>query len=342
MSGGVDSSVAAALLQQQGYQVEGLFIDNGQSHAPSPDGPPHVHARTVADLLKINLTVVDAAAAFEQLKRLFAAEYAAGRTPNPCAICNRTTKFRALLDHAVAVGADHVATGHYARVLFYHNRPAIARGKYRPKDQSYFLFNVEADLPDRLLLPIGPFRKDEVRLLARQLNLPVHDKEDSLEICFIPDDDYARLVREFCPKAFEPGPVLHVDGRVLGAHEGIGHYTIGQRRGLKIALGEPAYVAAIDPGTRTVYLGPIESVRHRGLLAKNLNWLTDAPSGPQRCFGQIRSGHKAAPCTASIDQQNVLHVLFDEPQNAITPGQAVALYDDDILLGGGWIDRQVH
>jgi tRNA-specific 2-thiouridylase len=167
----------------------------------------------------------------------------------------------------------------------------------------------------------------------------VHDRQDSVEICFIPDNDYARVVRQYRPEAFEPGPLLHVDGRLLGTHNGIANFTIGQRRGLRIALGEPAYVAAIDAETRTVRIGPIQSVRRRGLIASGLNWLVDPPAGPVRCGGQIRHMHKAAACVARIEDDGRLHVLFDEPQTAITPGQAIVLYDQDVLLGGGWIDR---
>jgi tRNA-specific 2-thiouridylase len=341
MSGGVDSSLAAATLLRQGYSVTGLFISNGVSReaAQPRTAPPEADAGRIADLLGIDLIVVDATQAFRDLMRLFADEYAAGRTPNPCAICNRRIKFRTLLEHADALGAQYVATGHYARIVEYCGSPAIARAAHVPKDQSYFLFNVPRELPRRLLLPIGHLSKAQVRAQARELGLPVHDKEHSVEICFIPDNDYARLVREYRPEAFEPGPVLHVDGRTLGTHDGIVNFTIGQRRGLGIALGEPAYVAAIESDTRTVRIGPLESVRRRGLIATGLNWLIEPPASPMRCFGQIRHMHKAAACAARIEDGGRLHVLFDEPQTAITPGQAIVLHDQDVLLGGGWIER---
>ncbi len=346
MSGGVDSSLSAATLLRQGYEVTGLFISNGVMHAAQSraDGaaaaarPPEADALAIADLLGIEIVVVDATAAFEQLKRLFADEYAAGRTPNPCAVCNRKTKFRLLLEHADRIGAQFVATGHYARIVECAGKPAIARAGHRPKDQSYFLFNVPPELPGRLVLPIGHLSKEQVREQARQRGLPVHDKADSVEICFIPDNDYAGLVRLYRPEAFEPGPVLHVDGRELGTHEGIANFTIGQRRGLRIALGEPAYVAAIEQESRTVRIGPAASVHKRDLVARGVNWLVQPATECLRCVGQIRHMHKGAACTAHIGDDDTLRVTFDEPQKAITPGQAIVLYDGDVLLGGGWIE----
>jgi tRNA-specific 2-thiouridylase len=388
MSGGVDSSVAAALLQQQGYDCIGVFMRLGhdpaetdtpachlpistqssvlspQSCSPSQDGmEPNLQsstshkqgccsssdaadARFVAGLLNIPFYALNFQPDFNQIIDYFVAEYNAGRTPNPCVRCNEYLKFGKLARYARAVGADFVATGHYARVV--HNTQTgeshLLRARDLKKDQSYVLFGIPRDELPRMLLPLGDFEKSHVRQLAHQFGLPVHNKPDSQEICFVPNNDYSTLLQARSPDSLRPGNFIDPDGRILGQHPGHQHFTIGQRKGTRLALGEPAYVAAIDPVQNTVTLAPRTALLHCSLTARQVNWLAGPPSpvGPQeplRVLAKVRYNSPPTPAVALMTGTDELTVRFDAPVLAITPGQAVVCYDPDTnrLLGGAWI-----
>jgi len=365
MSGGVDSSVAAALLQRQGYDVLGVFLRLG-----SPDGMANhsdeaagcsthsgkskqgccsvldaADARRVADMLGIPFYVLNFQHDFSRVIDYFVDEYNRGRTPNPCVRCNDWLKFGRLAQYAEAVGADFVASGHYARIGI---DPAtggrsLMRGRDRKKDQSYVLFGMTRRTLDHTLLPIGDMEKPAVRAVAEELNLPVYNKPDSQEICFVPDQDYAALVRRRTPDAVHPGELVTPDGAVVGRHEGHQHFTIGQRKGVGVAFGRPIYVVEIDPNANRVTLGDQQMLRRNALIAREVNWLTDRPHSDgdtMRCSAKIRYNHEPQPATV-VAMSGEITVRFDEPQPAITPGQAVVMYDGDVVLGGGWIENAV-
>jgi tRNA-uridine 2-sulfurtransferase len=347
MSGGVDSSVAAHLLKEQGHEVIGLFMRTGahgeglerraKTCCSSTDA---VDARLVADRLDIPFYALDFERDFSRIMDQFADEYAVGRTPNPCVLCNIWLKFGKLWSYGKQVGADFVATGHYARrVEDPDGRPRVARGLDPVKDQSYVLFGLRRELLPQVLLPVGGYSKGEIRSIARDLDLPVHDKPDSQEICFIPDDDYLGFVRARRPGLETSGAIVDEDGTNLGSHAGIEGFTIGQRRGLGIAVGEPRYVVQIEPESRTVTVGRRSSLEKPALLASKFNWHVEPPEGPIPCLAQIRARHKAVPALVEPLEDGRARVVFEQPQSAVTPGQVVAVYQDDLLMGGGWIDR---
>jgi tRNA-specific 2-thiouridylase len=349
MSGGVDSSVAAHLLKEQGYQPLGVFMCAGLAGAGAGVGPPRccsaddsADARRVAVRLGLPFAVLNFADDFERLMDRFCAEYGRGRTPNPCVLCNRDLKFGRLFEYADAVGAQYVATGHYARCEFEAGRWRLKRGLDRSKDQSYFLFAVPVQRLGRVRLPVGEMTKDRVRRVARDLGLPVHDKPESQEVCFV-RGTIADLVRQRRPDLLRPGPILDLDGRVLGRHEGIVNFTVGQRRGLGIAVGRRRYVVAIRAAEAAVIVGPAEALRSPGLAAVHVVWHENVPAEPVRAEVQIRYRHAAAPAWITRlhqtqDRGDRADVKFDEPQPAVTPGQAAVFYRDDRVLGGGWID----
>ena len=269
----------------------------------------------------------------------FADDYLAGRTPNPCVLCNIWLKFGKLWGYGKKVGADFVATGHYARIAPDESgRPRVTRAVDRSKDQSYVLFGLRRELLPHVLLPVGGYRKDEIRELARSLDLPVHDKPDSQEICFVPDDNYARFVRERRPGHETSGEIVDEGGQTLGRHGGIENFTIGQRKGLGVAVGEPRYVVSIEPQSRTVKVGPRPSLDRPSLEASRMNWQVDPPEGPAPCLAQIRSRHVAVGATVEMISDDRARVVFDVPQAAVTPGQVVTLYQGERVWGGGWID----
>ncbi len=347
MSGGVDSSVAAHLLKEQGHEVIGLFMRTG-AHGDSTDrraktccsATDAIDAQAVADRLDISFYALDFEREFARIMDDFADEYAAGRTPNPCVMCNIWLKFGKLWSYGKQVGADFVATGHYARIMTdAGGSPRIARGLDATKDQSYVLFGLRRELLSHVLLPVGSFAKAEIRTMARDLGLPVHDKPDSQEICFVPDDDYLRFVRDRRPDARTPGTIVDEDGTTLADHEGVDAFTIGQRRGLGIAVGSPRYVVQIEPATSTVTVGRRESLNRPGLDASRFNWQTSRPDGPIRALAQIRARHRPVAATVEPLADDRVRVVFDEPQSAVTPGQVVTLYDGELVVGGGWIDR---
>ena len=350
MSGGVDSSVAAHLLKEQGHEVIGLFMRTG-AHGEGLErraktccsATDAVDARAVADRLDIPFYALDFERDFARIMDQFADEYVAGRTPNPCVMCNIWLKFGKLWAYGKQVGADFVATGHYARnVEGPDGRPRIARGLDPVKDQSYVLFGLRRELLPHVLLPVGGHSKAEIRSIARDLDLPVHDKPDSQEICFIPDDDYLGFVRDRRPGLDSSGALVDEDGTDLGRHGGIEGFTIGQRRGLGIAVGEPRYVVQIEPASRTVTVGRRSSLEKAGLEASKFNWQVEPPEGPTPCLAQIRARHKAVPAVVERLDDGKARILFEGPQSAVTPGQVVAVYREDLLLGGGWIDRALE
>ena len=347
MSGGVDSSLAAALLVREGHEVMGatlLLPHYGSEHGSADEGAGRGairDARAVADRLGIPHHVLDYRDRFEQtvladLRR----EYLRGRTPNPCVRCNDWLKFGFLLDSALALGADRIATGHYARLLL---NPDTGRHELHAApgqdDQSYFLFALSQEQLGRALFPVGSMTKDGVRRMAAELGLPTHDRPKSQDLCFVPEGGYRELLRRQCPELFRPGPIVHVSGKVLGEHEGIACYTVGQRRGLKVPWSEPLYVAALDAGQNRVVVGEHQHVMRRELAVCELNWIaTDAPAGPLRASVRIRYRHPGGAATIEPQGQDSARVVFDEPQEAPTPGQAAVFYDGGRVLGGGFIE----
>jgi tRNA-specific 2-thiouridylase len=353
MSGGVDSSVAACLLHEQGYEVVGLFMRVGATlPEQSPETAHRLHqaccsaadaadARLVAGMLGIGFYALNFQKEFERIMDYFADEYGAGRTPNPCVICNQDLKFGKLIDYADAVGADFFATGHYARVETRDGQRRLCKALDERKDQSYVLFGVDRSALSRMLLPIGRLTKKQVRAEAARFGLPVRDKPGSVEICFVPDRNYARLVRRHRPEAFCPGDVIDAQGKVLGRHQGLPNYTIGQRRGLGIAAGHPIYVTRLNVADNTVAVGDRMALQRRSFVVGGLRFLVDPPADAFRADVRIRYQHRAAPATVEPDDSGSALITFDEPQSAITPGQAAVFYDGDVLLGGGWIDRTI-
>lgn len=352
MSGGVDSSVAACLLHEQGYDVVGLFMrvgtpepapeqESGRNHQGCCSAADAADARFVAGMLDIPFFALNFEQEFDELIDYFADEYAAARTPNPCVMCNQKFKFGRLFDYADAVGAHTVATGHYAILDRNSGRPQLRRGCDNRKDQTYVLFGLQPEVLDRVMFPIGHLTKDEVRAEAERFGLPICDKPDSVDICFVPDRDYARVVKERRPDAFNEGNVVDTEGNVVGTHRGIGNYTVGQRRGLGIAAGVPVYVTQVNVESNTVTIGHRDELMKTSLLADGINMLESDLGDTFRCLAKIRYLHNAAPATVRLQGVGQATVTFDEPQSAPTPGQAVVFYDDDLVLGGGWIVRPI-
>ena len=349
MSGGVDSSVAAALLAEQGHDVVGLSMQlYNQSEGQTPFGGccslDDLHdARRVAAAIRIPHYILNLERQFtEEVVANFVQEYTAGRTPLPCAHCNSTLKFAALLDRARGLGADAVATGHYAQVDV---APAtglrrLRRGVDPTKDQSYFLFSLTQDQLARAVFPVGDRPKSSVREYARRHGLPVAEKPDSQEICFIPDNDYARFVEMHAPEAAREGAIEDELGRPLGRHGGVHRFTVGQRKGLGLSPADPLYVLSLRASDQRVVVGPKSSLDQVELTASAVNWIAGEPDRPLRLTAQIRHRHPAAPATVRPLGDGRAEVRFDAPQTAITPGQAVVFYEDDAVVGGGWIDSR--
>ena len=343
MSGGVDSSAAAALLVQQGYDCDGAMLKlapNEDSRCCSADDAED--ARQAATRLGMRFYVFNETDRFRRcVMDRFTAEYAAGRTPNPCIDCNRELKFGALLDRALTLGYDYIATGHYARVTYdaESGRYRLLRGAERRKDQSYVLYQLTQYQLAHLLLPVGDYDKPAIRDKAREAGLDNADKGDSQDICFVPDGDYAAAVERLTGTHSEPGRFVDTQGKVLGTHRGIIHYTIGQRRGLGIAAEAPLYVCGIDVPNNEVVLGRNEALFSTELDASGCNWISgDVPGAPLRVTARIRYRQPEQPCTVTATGPDTVHVSFETPQRAITRGQAVVFYDGDTVLGGGTID----
>jgi tRNA-specific 2-thiouridylase len=348
MSGGVDSSVAAYLLKQQGYEVIGLFMrtgvhGNGDSRADHKKGCCSAldagDARRVADRLDIPFYALDFEADFERIIDYFADEYLAGRTPNPCVMCNNWLKFGKLWSYGKQLQADYVATGHYAQIIRHGGEAELHRAVDPDKDQSYVLFGLRRSILPHILFPIGGYRKQAIRAIARESGLGVHDKPDSVEICFVPDNDHASLIRRRRPKQVSLGQIVDTTGTVLAEHDGVEQFTIGQRKGLGFAAGERRYVLRIVPEENRVIVGQREDLLASGLRAARVNWLLNAfPADPLPCTVKIRYRHQAAKAHVTALADGGARVEFIEPQSAITPGQAVVFYDGSRVLGGGWIE----
>ncbi|HYL76652.1 MAG TPA: tRNA 2-thiouridine(34) synthase MnmA [Bryobacteraceae bacterium] len=360
MSGGVDSSVVAGMLHRRGDRIVGLTMQLwNQRRLPELTPASGLtgrccslddvyDARYVAQQLGIPYYVVNFEERFEQqVVKPFIDEYLAGRTPIPCTLCNNFVKFDQFLDMAAGVGAERIATGHYARVGF---DDATARYQMRravdpAKDQTYFLFGLKQEQLARAEFPLGGFTKPEVRELARELGLPVAEKPDSQEICFVPNGDYAAFIDSyFREQGIEPdrthGEIVDTEGHVLGEHEGVHRFTVGQRRGLRIAAREPLYVIATEPASQRVIVGGNDQLLRARLFAKDVNWISVAPiAAPVRAHVRIRNKHLPALATIhpTADPARV-EVHFDEPQRAVTPGQGAVFYSGDLVLGGGWIE----
>jgi tRNA-specific 2-thiouridylase len=346
MSGGVDSSMAAALLVEQGYEVIGIML---RLWADDSAGEPVENrccslqamddARRVAARLGIPFYLINAEAPFKSIVvDYFTAEYAAGRTPNPCLRCNRLIRFGFLLERALALEADCLATGHYARVRQRDGCFELLKGVDRRKDQSYALAMLTQSQLAHALFPLGELTKAEVRRLARERGLPVAERPESQELCFLGDGNYRGFLARHAARSLIPGPILDLEGRELGQHRGLPLYTIGQRKGLGIAVGEPRYVVAMDTARNALIVGPPAALLRRSLVAHEMNWIAGRPpQGPIRVTAKIRYRAPDRPATATPLDDDRVQVAFDEPQRAITPGQAVVLYQGDVCLGGGII-----
>lgn len=349
MSGGVDSSVAAYLLKEQGYEVIGVTMQiwQDEDEAAKQDeggccGLSAVEdARRVAQYLDIPYYVMNFKKEFKaHVIDYFVKEYLHGRTPNPCIACNRYVKWESLLQRSLSIGADYIATGHYARIDRLKNgRYALRTSVTAAKDQTYALYNLTQEQLAHTLMPVGAYTKDEIRQLAEQLKLPVAHKPDSQEICFIPDHDYAGFIdREAGREVPGAGNFVAADGTILGRHKGITHYTIGQRKGLGIAFGEPVFVTQIRPETDEVVLGRQEEVFCSRLRCNRLNFMSeDGLHGKKEVLAKIRYSHQGQRCVLEWVEQDLVQCSFDEPVRAVTPGQAVVFYDGDYVFGGGTI-----
>ncbi len=347
MSGGVDSSVAAYLLKEQGYDVIGVTMQIWQDQETEIleeqggcCGLTAVDdARRVANLLEIPYYVMNFKKEFDEyVIRDFVNEYRQGRTPNPCIRCNRYVKWESLLNRALQLGADFIATGHYARVVKTANgRYSLCMSATQAKDQTYALYNLTQEQLSRTLMPVGDYTKDEIRGMARKIGLMTANKPDSQEICFVPDKDYAGFIKDYTGEDSKTGNFVAQDGSVLGRHQGIMHYTIGQRKGLG-SFGHPVFVSAIRPETNEVVLGSNEALFQTTAYAEHVNYMA-VPSfqNGMRATAKIRYSHKGAACRVSMNAEGILCCVFDEPQRAITPGQALVLYDQEMVLGGGTI-----
>ncbi len=335
VSGGVDSSTAAAILLEVGYDVSGIFMmtcDESESVA--------VEAQKVAETLGIELHVLDMCKDFEQVIDYFSSDYRQGRTPNPCVFCNRFTNFGKLLQFAKDNGAEYFSTGHYARVMETDTGTGLFASPAE-KDQSYALAMIEREVLPHLILPIGDYTKDQTRQLSRQFGLATADREESQEICFIPDDDYVAVLENLLPELARQGNIVDSSGEILGTHQGIHRYTIGQRRGLRVAMGKPYYVVGLDAKNNTVTLGPKEEVMHKKLIATGVNWLIEPPQDSLRANVKIRYNEKASMGSVYI-RDELIEVEFDKPVSAITPGQLAVFYveqgADWRVAGGAWIE----
>ena len=337
ISGGVDSSTAAALLCRDGFICAGVFMitNDYARHAQA-------NAEEVAEKLRIKLYVLDLRRDFEPILEYFCSEYRKGRTPNPCVLCNRHIKFGKLWDFARSNGAQLLATGHYARILRRNDNVGLYEATDAAKDQSYVLSMIEKDMLPNIILPMGDYSKEQTRQMAARFNLGTAQRKESQEICFIPNDDYVAVLEQRHPELVRKGNIIDSSGKVLGEHNGVHRFTIGQRRGLRVAMGRAYYVTKIDAEGNTITLGPKEEVMHNRLLATGAHWLTDEPTSPFRAKVKIRYNDGGASATVT-PQGNSATVEFNEPVSAITPGQLAAFYvaqeNNSRLIGGGWIDK---
>lgn len=354
MSGGVDSSLTAALLVQQGYDVIGVTMrlaDESRDFDPLDDRGCCTlksvdDARRVADTIGIPHYVMNFRDMFQKkVIDYFIDEYARGHTPNPCIACNRYVKFEGLLQRSLALDAEFLATGHYARIEqdSKTGRYLLCKGMDTNKDQSYALYHLNQSSLKHFMLPLGGYTKVETRRLAAELNLSVADKPDSQEICFIPNDDYKSYLKEKVPKAIKPGNIIDINGNILGRHQGVPFYTIGQRKGLGIAAKAPLYVVDLNLKKNVVIVGEAEDVFAPALIAKDLNWISiDGITEPLTVKAKVRYGPKESSATVLPIAADVVKVVFDQPQRAVTPGQSIVFYDGDCVVGGGVIVRSLR
>lgn len=351
MSGGVDSAVAAALLKQAGHEVVGVHM---RLCTQSEERPPTLSsttgccsleaaddARSVSQTLGIPFYVLNFESEFRRFViDYFTNEYLSGRTPNPCLACNRFVKFEVLLRRALALGLTHVATGHYARIVERDGRFHLLRAVYRQKDQSYVLYALTQEHLARLLFPLGWLDKASVRRIAAAQGLVVADKDESQEICFIPDNDYRRFLREAASGRIERGPIVDTSGTIVGEHAGLAFYTVGQRRGIGIAARTPLYVVTLDTGSNTVVVGEEHDLWQREFTVNEVSFVSGQfPVGPMVCSAKIRYRGPEAPAVVEPLADGKMRVVMDRPQRAIAPGQAAVFYDGEEVLGGGIIER---
>lgn len=350
MSGGVDSSVAAYLLKNAGYDVIGVTMQIWQDEEVAAQeesggccGLSAVDdARRVAYALDIPYYVMNFKKEFKDaVIDYFAEEYVKGNTPNPCIACNRYVKWESLLKRSLDIGADYIATGHYARVVQLDNgRYTLKKSATEDKDQTYALYNLTQYQLEHTLMPVGEYTKDEIRKMAGGINLRVASKPDSQEICFIPDKDYAKFITEYTGRESVEGNYVTADGKVIGRHKGIIHYTVGQRKGLNLAMGHPVFVLAIRPETNEVVIGNSDEVYNDTLYAGNLNFMSiEDLDGDMEVSAKIRYSHKGSKCIIRKVAEDKIECIFSEPQRAVTPGQAVVFYNGDYVVGGGTILR---
>ncbi len=337
LSGGVDSSTSASILLDNGYECFAVFMITCDEGLHTQN-----NAQKVADELGIKIHIIDLRQDFERILEYFCNEYKQARTPNPCVQCNRLFKFGRLWDVAESEQADYIATGHYAKILPDEQGGFGLYAADNPKDQSYALAMINKDMLKRIILPLGDYTKEQTRILAKKQNLSTAESKESQEICFIPNDDYTAVLEQRCPQLVCKGKIVDGDGNILGEHNGLHNFTIGQRRGLRVAMGEPYYVVKLDSSTNTVTLGPKKDLMHRKLSASGVNWLIDKPQEPFSANVKIRYNNKGQSATVH-PQGNSAEVIFDEPISAITPGQLAVFYVNEgkysRVAGGGWIER---
>ncbi len=346
LSGGVDSAVAAAILLEQGWEVAGLTMEvvtpecfeTGQNRLGVESGKASREARKVADFLKIPFFSVNFTKEFrEKVIQSFFSEYLSGRTPNPCVVCNRFIKFGILQEEALKLGADLFATGHYARIFHENDRYLLKKGIDEKKDQSYFLFSLQQEQLARTIFPLGSLTKDEVRRMAQKMGLPSPDRSESQDICFIPDQDYIGFLESELHIKGTAGNIVHVSGKVLGPHQGTYRYTVGQRKGLGIAWPQPLYVIRVDAEAKQVVVGEKMYLEVFEMQVQDVNWVAQPLTGSIRCKCRIRYRHQEAPASVVPLEDGRADVFFDEPQAGVTPGQGAVFYQEDLVLGGGWI-----
>ena len=335
MSGGVDSSLTAAILLYKGFEVIGVTmkLDDTNGCCDIND------AQKIAAHLGINHYVADFREIFrDKVENYFVEEYLRGKTPNPCVRCNREIKFGKLFEFAEFIGADFLATGHYAQIIFEDGRFKLKKAVDIKKDQSYVLYNLTPEKLSRIILPLGEFSKEQTRSIAEKLNLPVAHKPDSQEICFVPNDDYKNFLQNFAPDAdaLKAGEIVDAGGKILGHHNGVANYTIGQRKGLGIAAPQPLYVTRLDVANKKVVVDTNDKLFTKTLTASETHWIYKPPL-PKTLQAKIRYGSRFATCEV-VEVENFLRIEFSEPQRAITPGQSIVFYDGAEVLGGAIID----
>ena len=350
LSGGVDSAVSAALLLEQGWDVAGLTMEvvNPECFNAEQSGPEENEkkgklqasdeARKVAEFLNIPFYTVNLEKEFhKRVIQPFYHDYLYGRTPNPCVVCNRFIKFGLLQEEALKLGAQTFATGHYARITKQNSRYLLSKGIDRKKDQSYFLFYLQQEQLARTVFPLGSLTKDQVRVKAKKMGIPSMNRSESQDICFIPDQDYVGFLENDLHIERSAGDIVHVSGEILGHHQGTYRYTVGQRKGLGIAWAEPLYVVRIDAENNRVIVGEELHLAVSSLRVEDVNWVAPPPVGGFRCKCRIRYRHREAPALVTPLENGGADVIFDESQKGVTPGQAAVFYQDDLVIGGGWI-----